>query len=135
VRVLHPLRQRLAHLDRDPLNCGEDNLAYLCLPHHDDYDTNRCQTKNLTASEAKTASDPLYEFIENGGDLASGQRPVRARPDAARAHPVVGGAVGEDRRGERNSANCTILLAVLENPAKTPIWPRDLTMRARKSGS
>jgi hypothetical protein len=57
---------QIAHLDRDPSNCTEDNLAYLCLPHHDDYDTKRRQTKNLTIREAKTARDRLYDAIERG---------------------------------------------------------------------
>ncbi|MGH7224284.1 MAG: hypothetical protein ACRELF_13720 [Gemmataceae bacterium] len=61
---------QLAHLDRDPSNFAEDNLVFLCLPHHDDYDTKRRQTKNLTIHEAKTARDRLYKFIEAGGDLA-----------------------------------------------------------------
>jgi hypothetical protein len=62
---------QLAHLDRNRANCAEDNLAYLCLPHHDNYDTKRRQTKNLTIREAKTARDCLYTFIEGGGDLAT----------------------------------------------------------------
>jgi hypothetical protein len=62
---------QIAHLDRDPSNFAEDNLAFLCLPHHDDYDTKRRQTKNLTIPEAKTARDRLYAFIEAGGDLAT----------------------------------------------------------------
>jgi hypothetical protein len=76
---------QIAHLDRDPSNSAEDNLAFLCLSHHDDYDTKRRQTKNLTIKEAKTARDRLYEFIENGGDLAQvgGQR-VRQTLEATR---------------------------------------------------
>jgi hypothetical protein len=67
---------QIAHLDRDPSNFAEDNLAFLCLPHHDDYDTQRRQTKNLTIREAKTARGRLYAFIEGGGDLATaGQQP------------------------------------------------------------
>jgi hypothetical protein len=78
VRPVRPLdndwRQKegqIAHLDRDPSNFAEDNLAFLCLPHHDDYDTKRRQTKNLTIPEAKTGRDRLYAFIEAGGDLAT----------------------------------------------------------------
>jgi hypothetical protein len=78
---------QLAHLDQDPSNCGEDNLAYLCLPHHDDYDTKRRQTKNLTAREAKTARDRLYQFIENGGDLATAGAQPRGR--AADQHTLA----------------------------------------------
>jgi hypothetical protein len=62
---------QLAHLDRDPSHFAEDNLVFLCLPHHDNYDTKRRQTKNLTIHEAKTARDRLYKFIEAGGDLAT----------------------------------------------------------------
>jgi hypothetical protein len=62
---------QIAHLDRNPSNFAEDNLAFLCLPHHDDYDTKRRQTKNLTITEAKTARDRLYAFVEGGGDLAT----------------------------------------------------------------
>jgi hypothetical protein len=65
---------QIAHLDRNPSNCAEDNLAYLCLSHHDDYDTKRRQTKDLTISEAKTARNRLHAFIENGGDLATAGR-------------------------------------------------------------
>jgi hypothetical protein len=65
---------QIAHLDRDPSNFAEDNLAFLCLPHHDDYDTKRRQTKNLTILEAKTARDRLYASIEGGSDLATAGR-------------------------------------------------------------
>jgi hypothetical protein len=65
---------QLAHIDRDPSNDAEDNLAYLCLSHHDDYDTKRRQTKNLTERELRTARDRLYEYIETGGDLTGAMR-------------------------------------------------------------
>jgi hypothetical protein len=65
--------QILALPDCDPSNNHEDNLAYLCLPHHDDYDSNRRQTKNLTERELKTARDRLYTYIDTGGDLIRAQ--------------------------------------------------------------
>jgi hypothetical protein len=65
---------QIAHLDRDPSNFAEDNLAFFCLLHHDDYDTKRRQTKNLTIREAKTARDRLYAFIEGDSDLATAGR-------------------------------------------------------------
>jgi len=63
--------RQIAHLHRDPSNFAADNLVFLCLPHHDEYDTMRRQTKNLTIGEAKTARDRLYKYIEGGGDLAT----------------------------------------------------------------
>jgi hypothetical protein len=65
---------QIAHLDQDPTNCDEDNLAYFCLPHHDDYDTKRRQTKNLTEGEAKMARACLYAFFDAGGDPATAGR-------------------------------------------------------------
>ena len=65
---------QLAHLDRNPANCAEDNLAFLCLQHHDDYDTKRRQTKSLTVHEVKTARSRLYAFIEAGGDLTTARQ-------------------------------------------------------------
>jgi hypothetical protein len=75
---------QIAHLDRDPSNFAEDNLAFLCLPHHNDYDTKRRQTKNLTIREAKTARDRLYDFIEKGRDL------VTAGPQEFVTHQLAG---------------------------------------------
>ena len=65
---------QLAHLDRNPANCAEDNLAFLCLAHHDDYDTKRSQTKNLTIREVKTARDRLYDLIQTSGDPTTAGR-------------------------------------------------------------
>jgi hypothetical protein len=62
---------QIAHLDQDPSNVAEDNLAFLCLPHHNDYDTTPRQTKKLTIREAKTARDRLYEVVAGGGDLTT----------------------------------------------------------------
>jgi hypothetical protein len=73
---------QIAHIDRDPSNADEDNLVYLCLSHHDDYDTKRRQTKNLTPREVKTARNRLYDYIERGEDLAAGsQRPTGMEAD------------------------------------------------------
>src|SRR3984893_19528908 len=65
---------QLAHIARDPSNNDKHNLAYLCLPHHDDYDSKRRQTKNLTEGELKTARDRLYAYIDAGGDLTGAPR-------------------------------------------------------------
>jgi hypothetical protein len=47
-------------LDRNSANNRLDNLAWLCLPHHDDYDSVRRQTKRLTAEELKVYRSALY---------------------------------------------------------------------------
>ena len=51
---------QIAHIDRDPSNAAEDNLAYLCFPHHNQYDAKQLQGKNITPKELLHARDELY---------------------------------------------------------------------------
>ncbi len=44
---------QIAHLDRDPSNNDPDNLAFLCLEHHDQYDSSPSQSKGFTPQEVK----------------------------------------------------------------------------------
>lgn len=44
-------RGQIAHIDKNASNNLPDNLAFLCLEHHDLYDTSTSQSKNLTARE------------------------------------------------------------------------------------
>lgn len=59
-------RGQVAHLDKDPSNDAEDNLAFLCLDHHTLFDSRTSQHKNYTAQEVKAARDTLYEAIDQG---------------------------------------------------------------------
>jgi hypothetical protein len=55
---------QIAHLDRNPRNDKLENLAWLCLPHHDQYDSRTSQSKNTTPSEAKKYRTQLYEAVQ-----------------------------------------------------------------------
>jgi len=55
---------QIAHLDHDPSNNDFDNLAYLCSPHHDDYDSKTSQSKGLTIHEVKAYRTLLYEAVK-----------------------------------------------------------------------
>lgn len=55
---------QVAHLDQNRNNNKFDNLAFLCLPHHDKYDTKTRQSKNYTEAEVKTYRKLLYEYWE-----------------------------------------------------------------------
>ncbi len=70
------LQGQIAHLDRNSKNSKEDNLAYLCLEHHDIYDTKSKQCKNLTLGEAKKYRDDLYEFCKTYFDPYEGRKIV-----------------------------------------------------------
>ena len=64
---------QIAHLDGDPANVAEDNLAWLCLVHHSKYDSTTSQHKNYTIAEVKSAHTCLYKAIENDEHLTGGK--------------------------------------------------------------
>ena len=57
---LNPKEGQIAHLDHDPTNSAEDNLAFLCLAHHSLYDSRTSQHKNYTIREVKEAREALH---------------------------------------------------------------------------
>jgi hypothetical protein len=54
---------QIAHLDHDPSNAAADNLAFLCLDHHDQYDSRTSQSKGLTIEEVKQYRTELLAFV------------------------------------------------------------------------
>ncbi len=57
---------QIAHIDRDKSNHNESNLVFLCLLHHNEYDTRPSQTKRYQPEEAKTAKVSLESYIKTG---------------------------------------------------------------------
>lgn len=55
---------QIAHLDGDASNSAEDNLAFLCFDHHDQYDSTTRQSKNFTQEEVKHFRSELYAAIQ-----------------------------------------------------------------------
>ena len=54
---------QVAHIDRDPTNSRTDNLAFLCLDHHDQYDSRTSQSKGLTREELCFYRDLLHADV------------------------------------------------------------------------
>jgi hypothetical protein len=54
---------QIAHLDHDPANNAQANLAFLCLDHHDEFDSRTSQAKGLRQSEVKIYRANLYEAV------------------------------------------------------------------------
>lgn len=78
---------QIAHLDRDPANFSEDNLAFLCLEHHSVMDSTTSQHKNYTLTEVKAARALLCEAIAMNRHVSAAvpaELPVAVRDDAAR---------------------------------------------------
>src|SRR4051812_23609617 len=57
-------RGQIAHLDHDSSNSDEDNLAFLCLTHHDIYDSKTSQSKGFKVDEVKLYRSRLYDAVE-----------------------------------------------------------------------
>lgn len=53
---------QIAHVDRNAENNALANLAWLCLQHHDQYDSRTSQSKGLTEAELRHYRDELYAF-------------------------------------------------------------------------
>jgi len=73
-RDLKEKHGQIAHLDQDPSNCAEDNLAFMCLEHHSLYDSRTSQHKNYTISEVKAARADLHRAIALGKHTAADER-------------------------------------------------------------
>jgi antirestriction protein len=57
------VKGQIAHLDKDNTNNKLDNLAFLCLNCHDEYDSKTSQSKGLTQQEVKRYRELLYQEI------------------------------------------------------------------------
>jgi hypothetical protein len=51
---------QIAHLDEDSSNAAFDNLAWLCLDHHNAYDSKAHQAKGYTISEVRRYRNKMY---------------------------------------------------------------------------
>jgi hypothetical protein len=56
---------QIAHINGDHSDSRFENLVWLCLEHHDKFDSKTSQTKNYTQIEVKTYRDKLYSIHSN----------------------------------------------------------------------
>ncbi|MCO5064300.1 MAG: hypothetical protein M9924_07760 [Rhizobiaceae bacterium] len=54
---------QIAHLDRNNSNHSPANLAFLCLDHHDEYDTTTSQRKGFKIQEVKQYKEELLVWL------------------------------------------------------------------------
>jgi hypothetical protein len=55
---------QIAHLDQERTNDSTANLAWLCLLHHDEYDSRTSQSKGYTKTEVERYRDLLHGEVE-----------------------------------------------------------------------
>jgi hypothetical protein len=83
-RDLKVKQGQLAHLNRDPSDSSADNLAFMCLEHHDWFDSKTSQSKGPTVEEARHYRDRLYNEFRRG-DEAEVTAPASGIPAASAA--------------------------------------------------
>ena len=54
---------QIAHIDRINTNNSEENLVFLCLRHHDEYDSKTSQRKGYTKVELKSYKQDLLDLV------------------------------------------------------------------------
>lgn len=78
---LNHSRGQIAHINRKKTDYRFVNLAYLCLRHHDAYDSKTSQSKGFTPGELRHCRDALYRAIARKAHLKSATTP-KNRTDA-----------------------------------------------------
>jgi hypothetical protein len=78
-------RGQISHIDHDKLNNAEENLVWLCQPHHDEYDSRPSQTKGLTERELIMAKSMVENFVIQGmiPDEKLKKKPPKSEPEKA----------------------------------------------------
>jgi hypothetical protein len=80
---------QIAHLNQDPSNSDFENLVWLCLEHHDEFDSQTSQSKGFTVQEVKTYRDRLYRELgsvpENENQIRKELKPIEMLPDELRS--------------------------------------------------
>jgi hypothetical protein len=61
---------QIGHLDHNPSNNAPDNLVFLCMLHHDQYDSRTSQSKNLTEAEVRLYRKQLHQAVEGEDTIA-----------------------------------------------------------------
>ena len=60
---------QIAHINRKREDSNFDNLVWLCVDHHDEYDSRRSQSKGITAGELREYRSQLYKEINSKPDI------------------------------------------------------------------
>jgi hypothetical protein len=63
-RDMSEKRVQIAHISRDRSDSTYDNLAVLCLDHHDQYDSRTSQSKGFTPDELREYKKRLVDYIQ-----------------------------------------------------------------------
>jgi len=101
---------QIVHLNRDPSDSRFENLVFLCLEHHDQYDTRRSQSKGFLPLEVQEYRDRLYARYPAATKTPS-------EPFAVELEPLA-----ETSQYERLRKRFDRELHVTSAPWRYPLW-------------
>jgi hypothetical protein len=78
---------QICHINQNSSDNDQTNLVWLCLNHHDEYDSKTSQSKGLTPQEVKTWRDKLYDHLKTFGISETQAPPSAELPIAGSARP------------------------------------------------
>ena len=112
-RTHQVVQGQIVHLDHDRTNSELKNLAFLCMQHHDQYDSKTSQSKGFSELEVKNYRDKLYAALPQILSIAGNQ--VASQPAHIRTVPTAADIMQEMYS---QLANATTALQMLLQPAK-----------------
>ena len=101
---------QLAHVDRNPANSDGDNLAFMCLEHHDWFDTRPSQSKGPTPEEARRYRQELYDELRKRDEQHGPELTADVAPPVSVARGFEPVPIDDNR--------LTMLWKVLREPAE-----------------
>lgn len=101
---------QIAHLNRDPSDTSLDNLVWLCLEHHDDYDGKTSQSKGFTIDEVRHYRKLLY--AQNGQETTR-----KTLPEVIELTPLP--PTSDYEHLKKNTSN---KLSFTSDPWRYPLW-------------
>ena len=107
-RNLEIVQGQIAHLNHDAANSVLDNLVYLCLPHHDQYDSRTSQSKGLKESEVRHFRAELHRIVATFLAL-----PIMM--GAVEVQTQVEGRYVRDGSGQKENAEVQVKLIATDN--------------------
>ena len=85
---------QIAHIDKDASNSASGNLVFLCLPHHNEYDSKTSVSKNVTPAELRRYRDELLREVELRWDAGRLDAPEPARTPSINLNISINGGAG-----------------------------------------
>ncbi|MGD0464374.1 MAG: hypothetical protein ABSB74_17970 [Tepidisphaeraceae bacterium] len=118
------VKGQIAHLDHNRENNATENLVFLCLSHHDEYDGKTSQSRGLMRAEVTALRDELYATLQRNGPMTEAKPANNAE---ARENPVDVAVAIADRVRKVAQRFETFANAILAHPEPYPwhLWGTD----------